>query len=187
MIDINFIDDFMREHQQFPDKPDDSQLWKSIQQALKCSDEEAHEAAKRHCNSLSFYALCRANGWIMFHYATWIERLVANKYLHPTGWLYADKRDIARQFGFEDKFYQLLYHNNYDWVMSGTNLNPSKGYNIRVFSNSNKNNIPGKGDHFMAGYVHNGQLYLSDSGKRGIRVLARSVIPREKFQWVLEV
>jgi len=187
MIDIDYIDEFMGLYQQFPDDPYNSQLWKAIKMALKCSDEEAHYAAKRHCNSLSFYALCRAHKWIMFHYATWIERLVANKSLHPEGWLYADKRDIAKLFGFEEKFNELVYHKNYDQVMSGTDLDPDKGYNIKVYSNSNKYNVPGKGDHFMAGYMLDGQLYVSDSGNRGIRVLARRVIPRDKFQWTLEV
>ena len=186
MIDIDYIDEFMGLYQQFPDNPDDSQLWKAIKMALKCSDEEAQYAAKRHCNSLSFYALCRAHKWIMFHYATWIERLTEKGYLSPEGWIYADKRDIATLFGYDDKFNELIYHYDYDKVMSG-NLDPEKGYNIKVFSNSNKYNIPGKGDHFMSGYMLDGQLYVSDSGNRGIRVLARRVIPRDKFQWALEV
>jgi hypothetical protein len=187
MIDIDYIDDFMRLNPQFPDNQDDSQLWKSIKMALVSTDSVAQEAAKFHCNSMSFYALCRAHKWIMFHYSTWVQKLVANKSLDPKGWLYADKRDVAKLFGFDDKFNQLIYFANYDKVMSGAGLNPEKGYNIKVFSNSNHTNTPGKGDHFMAGYVLNGHLYLSDSGRRGIRVIAHSVIPRDKFQWAMEV
>jgi len=184
---IDYIDLFMKHNQQFPDSPDDSQLWKSIQNALKCSDEEAQEAAKFHCNSLSFYALCRAHDWIMFHYSTWVERLVASGFMTLRGYINKDKISIAQMFGFNDKLPFLSYFYDYDKIMNKCNLNPDKGYNIKVYSNSNKNNLPGGGEHFMAGYILNRQLYLSDSSKRGIRVLAKDVIPKHKFQWVLEV
>jgi hypothetical protein len=187
MIDKNLIDRTMRDNQQFPYNLQNSDLWKSIQQALNCTTEESIEMAKVHCNSLSSYALFRARGWIMFPYQYWVEKLVEVGGLSNRGWLSIDMRDIAKLFGFQDEFNELKYFYNYSRVMNAEGIDPEKGYKIKVYSNSNLNNEPGKGDHFMPAYVHMGKLYLSDSGRRGTRVEAASVIPPEKFQWALEV
>jgi hypothetical protein len=88
--------------------------------------------------------------------------------------------DVAKLFGFEKEFGKLVYFDNYEDVMSGKCLNPEKGYNIKVHSNSKD------GDHFMSSYVDK-VLIVSDSMRRGIHKRARDVIPKEKFQWALEV
>lgn len=184
-MDIVFIDQFMSENPQFPDKPEDSILWASIKlglenNGLKLSDIEAQTLAHWHCNSESFYCLCKARGFIQFHYATWVEKLYLAKLVTDKGRL-SDKLKIARFFGFDDEFKELKYFYNYSDCMSAKDLDPEKGYNIKVENNASD------GDHFMAGYVFNGLLYLSDSGKRGIHVPAKDVIPKKKFQWILEV
>lgn len=165
----------------------DSDLWKSIQQVLACTDSEAQESAKFHCNLLSFYGLCRANDWIMFPYAIWLEKLSKAGLIEiETGWIYASKVDIANLFGFEDKFYHLNYIYNYDNLMNGNEKIKDKGIQIKVYSNSNKENKSGKGYHFMGGYYLD-ELYLDDSGNRGHRVRARDVVPKNKFLWGLIV
>lgn len=178
------ITEIMKENKQFPDKPDDSILWKSIAQATGVSDAEAQKAAVFHCNSLSSYALYRAHEWIMFPYSIWVEKLVAADYFDAmTGWVKASQLKIAELFGFADKYNRIDYIYNYEQLMSGKGIDKSKGVKIKVYSNSNKSNIPGKGDHFMAGYYIGDELYLDDSGNRGYGVRARDVIPKNKFQW----
>lgn len=182
MIDRDLYDNIISEHLQYPDNLDDSLLWKAIKQVQNCTESEAIDRAHVHCNSLSFYALCRSRGFIEFHYTTWLEKLLRVGYISERGFLNADKKKIADLFGFE-KFYppnkKIEYISNYDKAMSMTG--EDYGYNIKVYNNS------GKGDHFMGGYVLNGALYISDSSKRGIRVKAAEVIPREKFQWLSPV
>ena len=182
MINRDLFDNIIRDYSQYPFKLDDSLLWKAIKQVQNCTDDEAINRAHVHCNSLSFYALCRARGFIEFHYTTWLEKLLRVGYISERGFLNADKKKIAELFGFE-KFYppnkKIEYISNYDKAMSISG--EDYGYNIKVYNNS------GKGDHFMGGYVLNGALYISDSSKRGIRVKAAEVIPREKFQWLSPV
>ena len=182
MIDRDLYDNIISEYLQYPDNLDDSLLWKVIKQVQNCTDDEAIDRAHVHCNSLSFYALCRARGFIEFHYTTWLEKLLRVGYISERGFLNADKKKIADLFGFE-KFYppnkKIEYISNYDKAMSMSG--EDYGYNIKVYNNS------GKGDHFMGGYALDGVLYISDSSKRGIRVKAAEVIPREKFQWLSPV
>jgi len=182
MINRDLYDNIIGEYLQYPDNLDDSLLWKAIKQVQNFTDDEAINRAHVHCNSLSFYALCRARGFIEFHYTTWLEKLLRVGYISEIGFLNADKKKIAELFGFE-KLYppnkKIEYISKYDKAMSISG--EDYGYNIKVYNNS------GKGDHFMGGYVLNGALYISDSSKRGIRVKAAEVIPREKFQWLSPV
>jgi len=182
MINRDLFDNIIRDYSQYPFKIDDSLLWKAIKQVQNCTQDEAIERAHVHCNSLSFYALCRARGFIEFYYATWLERLLRVGYISERGFLNADKKKIAELFGFDDRYppnKKIEYISNYDTAMSMTG--EDYGYNIKVINNS------GKGDHFMGGYALDGVLYISDSSKRGIRVKAAEVIPREKFQWLSPV
>lgn len=184
-MNIDLFDDIMKTHNQYRD---DSDLWKAIKQVTNCTDAEAKKAATFHCNSLSFYALCRARGFIEFYYSTWLDVLDDADYLDiMTGWVKADKLSIADIFGFFSKFNRLNYNYDYEDVMAGRGLAEGQAYDIKVFNNHNKLNHIGEGDHYMGAYPFNGSLYLSDSGNRGYRVEARKVIPRAKFQWGLVV
>ena len=182
MIDRYLFDTIIRDYQQYPDDLEKSLLWKAIKQVQGCSKEEAIDRAHVHCNSLSFYALCRARGFIMFHYTTWLEQLLKAKYISDRGFLNVGKDKIAELFGFDNQYppnKKMEYISSYDLAMSITG--EDYGYNIKVINNS------GKGDHFMGGYVLNGALYISDSSKRGIRIKAAEVIPRSKFMWLSPV
>jgi hypothetical protein len=164
----------------------DSDLWKAIQYVTGWTVAESQESAKFHCNSLSFYALCRAHGWIMFPYAIWIQKLSEADFFNiKSGWVSASKLRIADLFGFSDRFNDLVYVYNYENLMSGKNIDKDKGIQIKVFSNHNTMNLTGKGDHFMGGYYIGNELFLDDSGNRGYKVKARDVIPKSKFQWGL--
>lgn len=188
MIDRELYSEIMKANQQFPDNPEDSNLWKSIQMVSGMTDGEAQEAAKFHCNSLSFYGLCRAHGWIMFPYGIWLEKIVEKDFFDiRTGWVKASKLRIAELFGFGDRFNDLIYVYNYEALMTGKGIDKDKGINIKVYSNYNQMNLRGKGDHFMGGYYINDELFLDDSGRRGYKVKARDVIPRPKLQWGLIV
>ena len=187
MFDITEIDDFIKNNNQYPDKPNDSELWRSIQLAFDCSDKKAIEFGKYHCNSISSYILFYAHGWIRFHYSTWCKKLLDEGMLSKRGWVQADLKEIAVLFGFDDKFNKLKYFYNYYACMNAVDMSPDHGYKIKVYSNSNKLNDPDEGTHFMPAFVEDGKLYLSDPSNRGIHVLARNVIPKEKFIWAVEV
>jgi len=181
MIDTNFIDSYMKNNNQKPQSPEGSELWKSIKKGFGCSDAEAQFFATRHCNSLSFYTLCVSRGFIDMPYSTWCSLLLENGFMTKRGYIDHSKLDIADFFDFKDRFNSLKYYEDYKDCMNAVHLDVCMGYNIKVFSNS------ANGDHFMVGYVEDNKLILSDSGSRGIKVEARKVIPREKFQWILEV
>jgi len=182
MIDKDVYSDIIKRNHQFNL---DSDLWKAIKQVTGWTDAESQKSARFHCNSLSFYGLCRAHGWIMFPYATWIEKLAEAGFLNiKTGWVSASKLRIADLFGFNDRFNDLSYVYRYEKLISGEGIDRSRGIQIKVFSNFNKFNIVGKGDHFIGGYYID-ELYIDDSGNRGYRVKARDVIPKAKFQWGL--
>jgi len=129
---------------------------------------------------MSFYALCRARGFIEFAYSVWFEKLLRVKFVSEKGFL-KDKLKIATFFGFDDEFSELKYITEYSQLVKPSKLNPEKGYNIKVYANT------GSGDHFMSCYMEDGKLYLSDSSSRGIHVEVSKVVPKIKFQWLLEV
>lgn len=180
MIDKRYIDKFISENNQYPKQVDDSNLWKSIQQAWGETAGEAQRLARYHCNSLSFYTLCRARGFIEFHYTTWLEILLKNGDMSKKGYL-GDKLQIAELFGFEDQFGKLEYDYNYNNILDAKSLDEKYGYNIKVYANT------GSGEHFMPSYVECGKLFVSDPGNRGIHKEAKKVIPAAKFQWLLKV
>jgi hypothetical protein len=180
MIDKRLIDEIIRENNQFPATSSQSALWRHIARAYEVSDAKAQELTKTHCNSLAIYALFRARGFYTEPYASWLRKF--KNVIRQDGFVSVLAEKLAKDCGLADyKNIGNKYFENYDDVMSGACLNPDKGYKIKVV------NISGTGSHFMAGYVEDDGLYLSDSSSRGIRVRAGAVIPRNKFKWVGEI
>jgi len=180
MINRRFVDDYIRKNNQFPANMNDSDLWKLIQMGLNCTDAEAQTFMRFHCNSLAFFTLCKARGYIEFHYDTWCRLLVDTGLMTKRGFIGDNKHnklDVAQLFGFEDKFNKLVYH----YHMNANMLDPDKGYVMKINSRN------GPGDHFMACYVENNKLTVSDSSFRGIKQDARLVVPVSEFQWLHEV
>ena len=178
LIDILAIDEIMKKNNQY--NTTDSDLWRSIDLAFDCGKDQSIEYGYTHCNSLSFYTICYARGFIQFHYSTWLKRLYSEGLVSREGYL-QDKLKIAKFFAFDDEFSELKYFYDYDDCMNAVYLDKDKAYNIKVESNS------GHGFHFMAAYVFAERLFLSDSSGRGICVLAEDLIPKNKFKWILEV
>jgi len=207
MIDKNVLDEWVKEHNQFPDTQrkgwNDSSLWKAIKlgctwAGLQVTDKEAQELGKTHCNCAAVYIICKSQGWIQFEYAVWCQKLLENKfrakdgtmvsYMRTNGFLNADLGMIAKLFGFDNKYQTPeKYIYEYAWAMSGDRLSDKKGYKIKVIPASSTT-----GTHFMAGYARRDKngvmtLYLSDTSFRGIGVVARNVIPLNKFNWIQEI
>jgi hypothetical protein len=183
---IEIAEDIIMENLQFPDDLETSNLWKTLME-FGLDKENAIYAAHRHCNSLSYYAICRGYEWIMFPYLTWVEKLSETGRLKvENGWV-MDKLEIAQQFGFYDKFNTLAYVGSYDMMINPKAVNTNKVYQVRVYSNSNKKNTVEGGTHFMFAYFIGGVLYVTDSGNRGRRVRFVDVVPQEKFIWGLEI
>jgi hypothetical protein len=184
---IEVFEDIIMENLQFPKDLETSNLWKTLMEH-GLNKEDAIYAAHRHCNSLSFYAICRAHEWIMFPYLTWIEKLEeTDSLVVKNGWVKGEKTAIASQFGFGDKFHSFKYVGSYDLLINPKQQDTTRFYQIRVYSNSNKRNTIEGGTHFMGAYFMNGVLYITDSGNRGKRVRFVDVVPREKFMWGLEI
>lgn len=186
MIDISTIETFIKHNNQFPAMPAYSDLWQSIKTGIewkgdKCTQEEAIEYGKTHCNSITIYILFRARKFINMTYAQWVYELLRIDKMRKDGYMNILMDDLAKFLNCGDKFNKLTYNYNYYQAMSGDQLNPEIGYKIKV------TNIAGTGTHFMPGYVVNGKLFLSDSSSRGIAVEARRIIPLNKFQWIQEV
>lgn len=178
IFDRDLYDRIMRENSQFPDNPEDSKLWKVIQVVYNCSQEEAMTIAGLHCNSLSFYGLCRGKHFIEFPYMYWLEHLRDKDYISRRGYLEVGKEKIAELFGFSDRYPEggeIKYIYDYDEVASLSR--EDIGINYKVHNRS------GTGTHFMGGYPMNSQAYVSDSSYRGIRKKFTDVVPRNKFIW----
>ena len=103
-FDRDLYDRIINENLQFPDFPDQSNLWKVIREVYNCSDAEAMRIAAWHCNSLSFYGLCRGRHWIEFPYMYWLTFLRDNNYINRKGYLVKEKPVIAKLFGFDDRY-----------------------------------------------------------------------------------
>lgn len=180
MINKRLLDDIIREHNQYPTTPERSMLWQSIKLAYGVTDAKAQELSKTHCNSLALYALFKAREFFDSTYTAWLLKFRSE--IRSDGYVSVVAEVLAKACNVEA--YQNVgnkYFNNYDNCMQGIGLDSEKGYKIKV------ENISGTGSHFMAGYVENYCLYLSDSSSRGIHVKAKDVIPQSKFQWICEV
>jgi len=207
MVDKNILDEWVKDHNQFPIDNrggwNYSTLWKAIKLGLawagvQISEQEAQELGKTHCNSCAVYILLKSQGWIEFAYAVWVQKLFENKfktkdgtmisYMRKDGFLSADLSMITTLFGCRDKYENPeKYIYEYALAMSGGQLNEKKGYKIKVTPTSSNT-----GTHFMAGYARKNKegvttLYLSDTSYRGIGVAARGVIPQNKFHWIQEI
>lgn len=185
MIDRRFIDTFIESNKQFPKPVTDSDLWKSIKlgtedAGIPCTDKQAQGYAEWHCNSEGFYVLCKARGFIEFAYSVWVEKLLKAELTSVKGFL-KDKLLIAKLFAFEDEFPQLKYFEDYDPCIHLLGMDPDKGYEVKVYSNT------GSGDHFMPCYIEDKILWVSDPSSRGIHKKFSDVVPKNKFQFLLEV
>lgn len=180
MINKNLIDQIIRENNQYPFVPERSQLWQSIKLAYGVTDAIAKELARTHCNSLSLYALFVARGFFNGDYVRWLTKF--KNEIRQDGYVSVLAEVLAKSCGVDDyKNIGNNYFENYESCMKGIGLDRNKGYKIKV------ENISGTGNHFMAGYVEEDGLYLSDSSSRGIHVKAETVIPKNKFKWIGEI
>lgn len=162
---IERIDTFTSTHKQ---KTKDSLIYSELQEALSCSDSEAKLAAAKACNILSTYALLYGASLISITFTEWVKYLVDNKDITKDniGWVKTEKEDIFKRLGLNI----ILISNN-----TITEL-PEGIYQIKIENSY--------GTHFMAGYVINETLFVSDTSIRGTHVTASVALKKDKLIWV---
>ena len=161
------IDDFTSTHKQ---KVKWSKVYAEIQSVLKCSLPEAKNIARVSCNILSTYALLYGAGLLTMTFAEWFKYLLDNEDISRDniGWIKSRKRDIFARLGIN---VELIESKTIDDLPDGL-------YQIKI---ENK-----YGTHFMAGYVIDGVLYISDTSWRGTHVKAETALKTDTLVWVVE-
>ena len=162
---IKRIDDFTSTHKQ---KVKGSKVYAEIQSVLKCSLPEAKAAAAKACNILSTYALLYGTGLITMTFAEWFKYLLDNEDItrDNIGWIKSRKRDIFARLDID---VELIESKTIEDLPNGL-------YQIKI---ENKH-----GTHFMAGYVIDGELYVSDTSWRGTHVKAATALKTDTLVWV---
>ena len=164
---IKRIDDFTSTHKQ---KVKGSKVYAEIQSVLKCSLPEAKAAAAKACNILSTYALLYGAGLITMTFSEWFKYLLDNEDItrDNIGWIKSRKRDIFARLGLD---VELIESKTIDDLPDGL-------YQIKIENEH--------GTHFMAGYVIDGVLYVSDTSWRGTHVKAATALKTDTLVWVVE-
>ncbi len=162
---IRRIDEFTSTHKQ---KLKGSKVYIEIQEALKCSLKEAKAVAKVSCNILSTYALLYGLNLITMSFTEFILYLLENGDINKDdiGWIKSEKEDIFKRLGLD---IQLVRYTDIYGLPEGI-------YQVKI-----QNRF---GTHFIAGYVINGLLYLSDTSWRGTHVEAAGVLKDDTVLWV---
>ena len=164
---IKRIDDFTSTHKQ---KVKGSKVYAEIQSVLKCSLLEAKKIARVSCNILSTYALLYGAGLITMTFAEWFKYLLDNEDISRDniGWIKSRKRDIFARLDIDVELIESKTINDL----------PDGLYQIKI---ENKH-----GTHFMAGYVIDGVMYISDTSWRGTHVKAETTLKTDTLVWVVE-
>ena len=164
---IKRIDDFTSTHKQ---KVKGSKVYAEIQSVLKCSLPEAKAAAAKACNILSTYALLHGAGLITMTFGAWFKYLLDNEDItrDNIGWIKTRKNDIFARLDLDIK---LIESKSIDDLPDGL-------YQIKIENEH--------GTHFMAGYVIDGVLYVSDTSWRGTHVKATTALKTDTLIWVVE-
>jgi hypothetical protein len=160
---------------QFPDR--NSMLFPAIKSVLKCDEETAEEKASTHCNLFSSYSPLRAKGIYNSDYVEFFSAVLKSGYVNDKGYI-SDKPKMYKAIGIETTL--EIFREYEDIINPAFRLNPEMFYQVKIKSDSG-------GDHFMACYIKNGILYLSDTSYRGIGVKATDYINQDNFQKITEI
>jgi hypothetical protein len=173
-VNIQVFNSIVATHPQFTE---DSFLFEEIQTALGCSKKAAKDYAKTHCNLISTYAIFRASGIYKEDYLSFFKFMLDNNHCNAAGRIFTGKEVIAKKFGTD---ITINYFYDYEDILNPFRIDKHKFVQYKIKGNTT-------GDHFMAGYVTDGKLYLSDTSYRGIAVLAEEFITPKNFTWLSEI
>lgn len=147
-----------------------SKLWGDIMEVLECSRDYARAMAASHCNMVSTWALIFVQEKIEMSYADFFRWCLDKKYCDNYGFLKIEKDKLLKELGID---FELKY--NYDYSLLSNAKDLKDGFcQMRIQG------------HFMACYVHNNKVYLSDTASRGQGTLAEKVIKKSEFLWLLD-
>lgn len=149
----------------------DSLLVGDIMSILKCTKHEAMNYASTHCNMVSFWALLLVNNETGMLYDEFFSWCLANRHCNEAGYLYTEKVELCNHLNinFNPEFYRE-YKNVKD-----ANEMEETFYQMRIQG------------HFMASYVKDGKVYLSDTSYRGQGIEAIGTIPPHEFKWLMKM
>jgi len=148
---VKKMNEFIESHKQFSV---DSLLYDDIIKTLGCDYVKAKFFASLMCNVISFYAILYSMGYLSLSFSDFIKDLIKNGDVtkQEPYWLLTEKETILKRLNIPIKLdvYKL------------EQKKPEGFYQIKI---SNY-----KGTHFMAGYVENENLKISDTSFRGIGI-----------------
>lgn len=173
------IDNFNKIIEQNNQYKDNSVLWQSIQEVWKVSKRKAKKLAKSYCNEASFYALLFADEIIELYHYEFMRYWKEQGFLDRDGFL-RNKDLIMEHYG--ERFSDDYYEKNWSYILDPDEMQIDDGYFYQMKIHSRAG-----GYHFMGCYIKNGEVYLSDTSNRGIGVLAKNVIDKDQFMWLVRI
>lgn len=147
-----------------------SELWIDIADVMQCTKDYAKYLAESHCNTVSTWALIFVQEKTEMSYAEFFKWCLESNYCDQYGYLKKDKDVILKKLGID---FELKYYYDYSLLSNAKDLKDGF-YQMRIQG------------HFMACYVHNNKVYLSDTASRGQGTLAEKVIKKSEFLWLLD-
>lgn len=161
---VKKLTDFINKNNQFEE---DSDLWKSIYKTLYCTKKQAKEYATTHCNLVSFYAILYCQNLVTISYSDFFRKLLNNKSVDNYGYFNLDKEVVLKLLNIKCNIISTPFGVNYH----------AGFYQLKITNYH--------GDHFIACYSENYNLYICDTGGRGIGVsLETGLKSGDKKQWV---
>lgn len=184
---IEILNDIIKDYNQFTR----SKLHEDIISVLGCTKSEADDLAKTHCNMVSFWACCVASGktgrnymeffWLCLETDIEVKPESGKPYIskgcNREGKILVGKEFLCPAiFGFE---FNPVWYENYSYVKNPSKLDPDCFYQLKIQ----------KTDHYMACYIENGILKLSDTNNRGIGIPAikGKRVDQAHFKWLLKI
>ncbi len=172
-VNIVVLNQLIKDYPQFKEN---SLLYSEIMKAVDCSFSQAKKYASTHCNLLSMWAIFRASNRYDKSYSEYFGDLLKENFCNVEGYIY-DKPAMLKYLGIESS---LETFREYEDIIDQIRLDANKFYQVKIKGNTS-------GFHFMACYVQDKKLYLSDSSYRGIGVIATDFITEKNFQKISEV
>jgi hypothetical protein len=125
---------------------------------------------------ISMYAIFRASGVYNKNYSDFFSLMLDEEICNEKGRI-ADKTKMCKAVNCDSK---LETFREYEDIINPVRLDINKFYQVKIKGDTS-------GDHFIACYVKDNILYLSDTSYRGIDRVAIDYIYQKNFQKISEV
>ena len=169
MTKFQILCDIIYNHNQHPERTGKESLaLRTVMSVLGLSYSESLKLIATHCNSITFYAVLKACGYIAMSYAEFFRMGIKTGFLNKFGFFEWEKEDILKVLvaGVLIEEYSDIKEAVCEDV-----------YQMRI-ENDN-------GSHFMGAYLLNGTWFLADPNNRGVGVTLESGLRSgDKIMWV---